>query len=203
MVTSMAPMVTTIESNDFSRFWPIIIDLARKENAMFSSVIRLVAGLAIGVTFGFALPAHALEPAKGKVVLTISGNVGEKNTATAAVFDMAMIEKLPQRSFTTMTPWDKQPIKFTGPLLRDVLAAAKATGKTIKASALNDYQTSVPLDDAQKFDVILAHKMNDQDIPVKTKGPLFIVYPYDSKPELRSTVYYERSAWQLKSMAIE
>jgi hypothetical protein len=45
--------------------------------------------------------------------------------------------------------------------------------------------------------------MNDQDIPVKTKGPLFIVYPYDSKPELRSTVYYERSAWQLKSMAIE
>jgi hypothetical protein len=170
---------------------------------MFSSMIRTILAFAVGVTFGITLPAHALEPAKGKVILTISGNVGEKNAANAAVFDMAMIEKLPQRSFTTMTPWDKQPIKFVGPLLRDVLAAAKATGSTIKAAALNDYQTSIPLDDAQKFDVILAHKMNDQDIPVKTKGPLFIVYPYDTKPELRSSVYYERSAWQLKSMAIE
>lgn len=170
---------------------------------MFSSIARWLVAVVMGATLVVALPAAALEPAKGKVILTIFGNVGEKNTANAAVFDMAMLQKLPQRSFTTMTPWDKQPIKFTGPLLRDVLAAAKATGSTIKAAALNDYQSSIPLDDAQKFDVILAHKMNDQDIPVKTKGPLFIVYPYDTKAELRSTVYYERSAWQLKSMAIE
>jgi hypothetical protein len=88
-------------------------------------------------------------------------------------------------------------------LLRDVLAAAKASGRTLKALALNDYQTSIPADDAQKFDVILAHKMNGQDIPVKTKGPLFIVYPFDAKPELRSTVYFERSAWQLKSLNVE
>ncbi len=87
--------------------------------------------------------------------------------------------------------------------MRDVLAAVKASGTTIKAMALNDYQTSIPADDAQKFDVILAYKMNDADIPVRTKGPLFIVYPYDTKSELRSTVYYERSAWQLKSMTIE
>lgn len=161
--------------------------------------------LALVCSAGFLLssPAFALQPATGKVILTISGNVGEKNTPNAAVFDLTMLEKLPQRSFTTMTPWEKQPIKFTGPLLRDVLAAAKATGATIKAAALNDYQTSIPLDDAQKFDVILAHKMDDKDIPVKTKGPLFIVYPYDTKSELRSSIYYERSAWQLKSLLIE
>ncbi|WP_342618694.1 molybdopterin-dependent oxidoreductase [Rhodoferax sp. GW822-FHT02A01] len=150
-----------------------------------------------------ALPAAALQPAKSKVVLTLSGNVGEKNAPNAAVFDMEMVEKLPQRTFTTMTPWDKQPIAFTGPLLRDVLAAAKASGTLLKAVALNDYQTSVPFEDAQKFDVILAHKMNGKSIPVKTKGPLFIVYPYDSNPELRSAIYYERSAWQLKSLTIE
>jgi len=37
-----------------------------------------------------------LEPAKGKVILTISGKVGEKNSPDAAVFDLAMLEKLPQ-----------------------------------------------------------------------------------------------------------
>jgi hypothetical protein len=45
--------------------------------------------------------------------------------------------------------------------------------------------------------------MNGESIPVKTKGPLFIVYPYDTNKELQSTVYYERSAWQLKSLSID
>jgi len=150
-----------------------------------------------------SMAAQALPPAKGKVILTISGNVGDTNAPNVAVFDLAMIEQLPQQTFTTMTPWDKNPIQFTGPLLRDVLAAAKANGTTIKAAALNNYQTSIPIKKKKKFDVILAHKMNGKSIPVKTKGPLFIVYPFDSKPELRATVFYERSAWQLKSMKIE
>lgn len=164
---------------------------------------RLMLTGAAATLLALSLPTWALSPAKGKVILTISGKVAEKNTANAAVFDLAMLEQLPQQHFTTMTPWGKAPIKFTGPLLRDVLAAAKATGTTLKAAALNDYQTSIPLSDAQKFDVIVAHKMDDQAIPVKTKGPLFIVYPYDSKAELQSTLYYERSAWQLKSLTVE
>jgi hypothetical protein len=163
------------------------------------ALATLLAGAAMAVSFS----AAALAPAKGKVILTITGKVADKNSPQAAEFDLAMLEKLPQQSFTTMTPWDKKPIKFTGPLLRDVLAAAKASGTTIKATALNDYQTSIPLEDSQKFDVMLAHKMNGELIPVKTKGPLFIVYPFDAKAELRATTYYERSAWQLKSMAIE
>jgi hypothetical protein len=172
---------------------------------LFGDTMKLFARILMMLIAAVAaqLPAFALQPPTGKVILTLSGNVGEKNTASAAVFDLAMIEKLPQQSFTTLTPWDKNPIKFTGPLLRDVLAAAKAKGITLKAAALNDYQTSIPLADAQKFDVILAHKMNDDAIPVKTKGPLFIVYPFDTKAELRSTIYYERSAWQLKSLTIE
>jgi hypothetical protein len=152
---------------------------------------------------GALFPAHALPAAKGKVILTVSGKVAEKNTADAAAFDLAMLQKLPQQTFVTMTPWDKKPIKFTGPLLRDVLAAAKASGQTMKALALNDYQTTIPLDDAMRFDVIVAHQMNGEPIPVRTKGPLFIVYPYDTRAELRSTTYYERSAWQLKALVIE
>lgn len=159
--------------------------------------------LLLCAVLSLSLHAQALEQATGKVILTIAGKIAAKNSASAAVFDRTMIEKLPQQNFTTKTPWDKNPIQFTGPLLRDVLAAAQANGTTIKAVALNDYMTSIPLDDARKFDVIVAHKMNGAEIPIKTKGPLFIVYPFDSKKELQSTVYYERSAWQLKSLTIE
>ena len=165
--------------------------------------IRFTISLMVVLMAGAALPAFALAPPVGKTILSVSGSVGAKNTDTAAAFDMAMLEKLPQQTFTTHTPWDKQPVTFTGPLLRDVLAAAQATGTSIKATALNDYQTTIPMEDAQRFDVIVAYKLNGQPISIKTKGPLFIVYPFDSKTELQSTRYYERSAWQLKSMKIE
>jgi hypothetical protein len=164
---------------------------------------RFLAMIATAMALSSAVPALALPPASGKVILTISGKVAEKNTADAAQFDLAMLEKLPQQTFTTKTPWSKDPIKFTGPLLRDVLAAAKANGTTIKAVALNDYKTAIPVDDAKRYDMIVAHRMNGELIPVRTKGPLFIVYPFDSKAELQSSKFYARSAWQLKSMDIE
>ena len=170
---------------------------------MSRNFTRFLTPIALAAALFSTAPAHALQAASGKVILSISGKIADKNTADAAQFDLAMIEKLPQQTFTTMTPWSKEPIKFTGPLLRDVLAAAKASGTTIKAMALNDYKTAIPVEDAQRYDMIVAHRMNGELIPVRTKGPLFIVYPFDSKSELQNSKFYGRSAWQLKSMDIE
>ena len=163
----------------------------------------VVARIALSLLLAWVLPAAALEPAVGKVILTVSGKIAAKNSPNGAEFDLAMLEKLPQTTFTTQTPWDKRPVKFTGPLLRDVLAAAKATGTTLNAVAVNDYQTTIPASDTQKFDMVLAHKINDQAISVRTKGPLFIVYPYDSNPELKNQAYINRSAWQLRYLMVD
>lgn len=152
--------------------------------------------------------AHAAEPAsiaapKGQVVLTIKGNIGIKNRGNEAALDMAMLSALPQHTFTTNTPWSKEPIKFTGPKLAEVLKLVKAKGSSIKASAINDYQITIPLEDANRFDVVVARLMNDQPIPVREKGPLFVIYPFDSNADFRTSTYYERSIWQLKSLEIQ
>jgi hypothetical protein len=139
----------------------------------------------------------------GKVVLTLSGKVGKTNRAGKAEFDMAMLEALPQHSFSTRTPWYKESRKFTGPLLRDVLAAAAANGRTLKAIALNDYKVELPLEDATRYGVVLARLMDGAPMAVRDKGPLFIIYPFDSDAGLRSERYYSRAAWQLKSIEIE
>jgi hypothetical protein len=154
-------------------------------------------------SLGWTGTAHALQPAKERVVLTVSGKIATKNQGALATFDMAMLEALPQRTFTTLTPWENQPVKFSGPLLRDLLAAVKADGKNIKATAINDYRINIPVEDSQLFDVIVATRMNDAPMPVRAKGPLFIVYPFDAKPELKSNKYYERSIWQLKAIEVE
>lgn len=160
----------------------------------------LVAGLTLLCTLS---AAWALDKPAGAPVLTLSGKVGDTNVDKKAVFDAAMLAALPQHSFTTSTPWYKTPVKFTGPLLADVLRAAKASGTTLRAVALNDYKVAIPADDATRFKVIVARLIDDKPIPVREKGPLFVVYPFDSDGELRTTKYYDRSIWQLKAIEVE
>lgn len=152
---------------------------------------------------GIVLPARALDKPAGPVVLSLSGRIKSPNDGALASFDMPMLEKLPQTSFSTRTPWYSQARKFTGPLLRDVLAAAGANGTTLRAVALNDYWVEVPADDAARHDVIVARLLDDKPMAVRDKGPLFMIYPFDSQPEvLRNPVYYSRSAWQLRTIEV-
>lgn len=147
--------------------------------------------------------AQNLDAPKGRAILSISGKIGMKNQGDLAVFDMAMIEKLPQHSFTTRTPWYDKPVKFTGPRLSDVLAAVKAGGTTLSAVAINDYKINIPMEDIGKHGVLMARLIDDKPIPVRSKGPLFVVYPFDNAAELRTSVYYERSIWQLKALDLQ
>jgi hypothetical protein len=151
----------------------------------------------------FAAPALALEAPKERPILTVSGKIGVKNAGETARFDMKMIEALPQHSFTTRTPWFDKPVKFTGPLLSDVMAAVKASGTSISAVAINDYKINIPMTDITKHKVIMARLLDDQPMAVRDKGPLFVVYPFDSSAELRTSVYYERSIWQLKALDVQ
>lgn len=138
----------------------------------------------------------------GPVVLTVTGNIAQHNAPQQALFDLKMIEALPQHSFTTRTPWYGAPVKFTGPKLADVMAAVGAQGKNIEAVALNDYKITIPMDDTQRYPMVMAWKINDQPIPIRAKGPLFIAYPFDDDAKLRTSQYYERSIWQLKQLHI-
>jgi hypothetical protein len=169
---------------------------------MISTLSRLTC--LMGMAACLLSPAvHALEVPQGKVYLSISGSITLKNAGERADFDMAMLAALPQHSFTTQTPWYKEPKKFTGPLLRDVLAAAGAQGKTLKAVALNNFKVEVPAEDAQQFPVIVARLMDDKPMAIRDKGPLFIIYPFDTDSALQSTRYYSRSAWQLRAIEVK
>jgi hypothetical protein len=155
---------------------------------------------------GVALPllgrAQALRAPASPVVLSIGGRIQRTNQGERAALDMAMLEALAQHSFTTKTPWFKQARKFTGPLLRDVLRLVGAQGTTLRIAALNDYRIDVPSDDTQRFDVVLARLIDDKPITVREKGPLFMIYPFDSDAALRNPLYYSRSAWQLNSIDV-
>lgn len=157
-----------------------------------------LAGLVCGTS------AQALDAPTGKVLLSVSGSIGITNAPGRADFDLAMLDALPQHAFTTSTPWFKVPRHFSGPLLRDVLAAAGAgNARTLKAVALNNYKAEIPAEDARSFKMIMATRLDDKPMSLREKGPLFIVYPFDDSAELRQERYYSRSAWQLRALEVK
>lgn len=147
--------------------------------------------------------AGELSSPTGKVLLTLSGNIQNTNEDGKAVFDLASLEKLGMVSFQTTSPWYDGRTTFTGIPLQKLMDYVGAKGSVIKVTALNDYTTEIPLSDFKKYNVILALKINGEYMRIRDKGPLFVVYPYDSIPELNNQIYYSRSAWQVSRMNIE
>lgn len=163
------------------------------------------AGLAMAATHLPRHPALAAELAApaDRVILTISGKIRNTNTAGTAQFDRAMLEGLGMTGFDTHTPWYDKTVRFEGPLMRQLLETVGAYGDIVEAHALNDYSTNIPIADFTQYGAILAMKRDGAYLTVRDKGPLFVVYPYDSDAELRQQKYYGRSAWQVASFIIK
>lgn len=146
--------------------------------------------------------ADELPVPSGKPILTVTGGIAVHNQGEKAVFDRPMVEALGWTSFRTRTPWYDAPVLFEGVLMRRLLQAVDASGKTLVVTALNDYTTQIPITDFTRYDVLLALKRDGAYLPVSDKGPLFIVYPYDTDPQLQRQTYYSRSAWQVAEMQV-
>ncbi len=147
--------------------------------------------------------AQAQAPSSSAPAVLVTGQVRSAEPGKPVALTVAALEKLPQHSFTTNAPWTKQAHTYTGVLLRDLLAHLGASGTQIQATALNDYAATIPVDDARQFDVIVAYKIDGQRLSVRERGPMLVMYPFDARPELQAKRYYERSIWQLKTLALQ
>jgi hypothetical protein len=45
--------------------------------------------------------------------------------------------------------------------------------------------------------------IDGQELKVRTRGPLMLVYPFDDNQKLQDNIYYGRAVWQLVSIAVE
>jgi hypothetical protein len=149
-----------------------------------------------------ALGAVASAGAAEDTVLTVRGR--GLPGAGSTDFDMAALERLPQQRIVTDTPWYAGAREFSGPLLREVLRSAGVPPQAQRARlvALNDYRVDMPLEDARRHDVIVARLLDGKPMSVREKGPLFVMYPFDRNPALRSTPYYSRCVWQLRTIEL-
>lgn len=173
--------------------------LGRNKN---HGVRRCMAAVAAIMTATY-LTAEPLPQPEGPIVLTVTGNITQTNRGNAAVFDYDMLIELEQGQIETVNPWADGMNTYSGPLGTAILEAVGAQGDQLVLQALNDYSAPVPASDLAEFSTVFATHQNGRRLSVRDRGPLFLIYPFSSYPELESERYHNRSVWQIDRIQVQ
>lgn len=167
--------------------------------------MQLFRAAVVATALPLAAPALAADPLPaptGDVILTVTGAIGVTNADGAAAIDLDMLRAMSPVTVETTTIWTDGVQSFTGVPLKVLLDRLGASGSMIAASALNDYTVEIPASDAVDGGPILAYEANGKALSVRDKGPLWIIYPYDSNSAYQAEVIYSRSIWQLARLDV-
>jgi hypothetical protein len=149
-----------------------------------------------------SIRAQDFAPSKDQVILTVTGALANAGRSERVEFDRAALERLGLSTLTTWTPWTDGEVEFEGVLARRLMEAVGARGSELEVRALNDYRETIPLEDFDEYDVLLAMRMNGRLMKVRDKGPIWIVYPWSDHPELDDFATREKSVWQLNALHV-
>lgn len=155
--------------------------------------------LVLVCVLGFAAGANAdhLPAPEGDVVLTIKGQMTQTNMPDGAQFDLDMLRKIGTVTFSTSTPWTEGVQEFTGVPLNQMLVHIGAEPVSMTVMAINEYQITVPASDAVDDGPILAWEQSGKLLSVREKGPLWLIYPFDSKSDYQKEEIHARAVWQV------
>jgi hypothetical protein len=153
--------------------------------------------------FTLALPVSAqTTPESGSAqegaLLTVTLVTGE-----TVSLDRKTLDSLPQETFRTSTTWTEGIIEFSGPALKDVLEfAGVEEDRSIAARAINDYQVVFAPHHIEDRVPIIATKLDGAPFSRRDRGPLWIVFPYDSSDNYRTEEVISLSIWQLVDLTV-
>ena len=169
---------------------------------MLKQLTKTTLSLVAAIGFGSAAVAQDIPLPQGDVVLTISGAVGVTNADDTLIFDRDALAALGSETFETSTIWTEGLHVFEGVSLKTLIELIGAEDGMLLATAINDYTVEIPVSDAVEGGPIIAYLMDGQEMSVRDKGPLWVVYPYDSTADYRTEVVYSRSIWQLDRIEV-
>ncbi|WP_306150966.1 molybdopterin-dependent oxidoreductase [Roseovarius sp. MMSF_3281] len=132
------------------------------------------------------------------LVQPLSGGPGTLTTKITR----AHLMSLPLSGFETKTVWTQGQQRFDGVWLADLLAEFGITEGTLTVQAINDYWVQIPVSEVNRGGALLALMRNDQPMTVREKGPVWLIYNYDSDPAFRTEMIYTRSVWQLDRITV-
>ncbi|MEN8838615.1 MAG: oxidoreductase [Celeribacter marinus] len=136
-------------------------------------------------------------------ILTVYGDFDADGVEDMRAFDLASLDAMTQGAFETTTIWTEGVQLFSGVYVNTIMEELGLTEGELFVSAINDYVVSMPVSEMRPDEALLATRRNGEEMSIRDKGPIWVVYPYDSDDDLRSEVVYSRSVWQVKQLRVE
>lgn len=115
------------------------------------------------------------------------------------IWTLEDLEALPGRDVVGPIPDNLDPAShWHGVPLSTLLQVAEVgVPKQLKAEALNGYSEIIPGADIERYDPVVAYRRDGHYLPIEDYGPLMLMYPYATHPELLTRIYYNRTVWQI------
>lgn len=165
-----------------------------------NKIFALVAAIFLAIsTQAFA---DDVPPPIGEVLLRISGQINTTNVDGELRLDRESLMAIGMQTVETTTIWTEGVQLFEGVPLVALMQFLNVEDGRLLATAINDYTIEIPVSDAIEGGPMIAVKLNGEQMTIRDKGPLWVIYPYDQSSAYRSEVIYSRSIWQLDRIEV-
>lgn len=129
-----------------------------------------------------------------------------ENPLSTRQVTLSELKSLPGAEFETSTIWTEGVQSFRGVWLSDLLThldiAPNEQGTLLDFSALNEYLIEIPLNEIVPGGPLVAYEWNGKPMSPRDKGPLWVVFPYDSDEKFQTETVYAQSIWQLDRIEV-
>ncbi|GIT90808.1 oxidoreductase [Jannaschia pagri] len=113
---------------------------------------------------------------------------------------LAELDDMTQQAVTTSTIWTDGVATYSGVSLLALLKAQGIDAGAVKLVALNDYAVTIPIAELEEEVPILASRRDGAPMPVRDKGPYWLIYPFDASQDYQTETIYARSIWQVSEI---
>lgn len=133
---------------------------------------------------------------KARPILTLYGDVAKQS------FTREELMQLADRTIETETPWTEGRQVFLGVSAQKLLKVYDKQGHELKVHALNDYWSKLSTDEINKYNPVFAIKKNGEWMPIRDKGPIWVIYPLSEFNQYDNEILHSRMVWQVNRIEI-
>ncbi|HOJ88195.1 MAG TPA: molybdopterin-dependent oxidoreductase [Pseudothermotoga sp.] len=137
-------------------------------------------------------------------VLTVTGVIALKNTETSYEFTLDELKKLKGTTYVVQDPWMGECF-YQGIELIELLnyVGYPSNAKNVVLICSDKKEFVIAVKDAKLFPIMLAYANKGRDLPQNQGGPLKLVYPISTYPELEKTYPKDNWAWWVVGIRVE
>ncbi|WPC73194.1 oxidoreductase [Vibrio porteresiae] len=147
--------------------------------------------LSIATLFSTSLFAQAED-----TVLTVTG------IPKTQEFSLDQLIKNADEEIVTATPWTDGQTKFKGISAQKLLSLTGGSKSNLKVIALNNYWAVIPYADIEKYNPVFAVERNGEEMSVRDKGPIWVIYPLSKFDQVSNELLHSRMVWQVNRVEL-